>query len=317
MKMQKYRIILLALLFLFGSTMQWHDNGHMIVAYIAQDYLLRTNPDALKWALDLLSPLSDMCGERYYPFIESATWADKAKSQGWKIQEPHHWISKGWSDENLPVKVDNNSLANIVYAISDCSKTLSSNKDDTFGSSKSLMGKSISLRNLIHYLGDIHQPLHTSERVSTSNPKGDQGGNLFLIDHYDPQNKYWNNMHFIWDAMFEPIENGIRGQLNRTSYQYIKTQSDTIMQEYPFQKLKGVIYQHQMPDEWAEEGKEIARSFIFKGIQNGGKLPQEYQDKGRIQCRERVALGGYRLGILLDKIYQKIKSPRQFKPLFE
>ena len=42
-------------------------------------------------------------------------------------------------------------------------------------------GKSLALRLLIHYIGDIHQPLHSSDRYSRDHPNGDRGGNQFSI----------------------------------------------------------------------------------------------------------------------------------------
>jgi S1/P1 Nuclease len=41
--------------------------------------------------------------------------------------------------------------------------------------------ESFILRLLIHYIGDIHQPLHATAKVNPNYPKGDMGGNLFTI----------------------------------------------------------------------------------------------------------------------------------------
>ena len=41
--------------------------------------------------------------------------------------------------------------------------------------------KAIAIAWIMHLAGDIHQPLHTSARVTDLEPKGDQGGNLFLL----------------------------------------------------------------------------------------------------------------------------------------
>lgn len=37
------------------------------------------------------------------------------------------------------------------------------------------------MRYLVHVVGDVHQPLHASSLFNDRFPKGDQGGNLFLI----------------------------------------------------------------------------------------------------------------------------------------
>lgn len=57
--------------------------------------------------------------------------------------------------------------------------------------------KSYALRLLIHYLGDIHQPLHCATRVDKAYPEGDRGGNLFpLPNHYAT-----DDLHAVWDSV--------------------------------------------------------------------------------------------------------------------
>jgi len=56
-------------------------------------------------------------------------------------------------------------------------------------------GKSMALRLIIHYMGDIHQPLHCSDRYTADLPKGDKGGNDFPLKyHYTA-----NELHAVWD----------------------------------------------------------------------------------------------------------------------
>lgn len=56
--------------------------------------------------------------------------------------------------------------------------------------------KSFALRLIIHYVGDIHQPLHASSRVDSKYPKGDAGGNFFKV----PSKDGVKNLHAVWDA---------------------------------------------------------------------------------------------------------------------
>ena len=56
--------------------------------------------------------------------------------------------------------------------------------------------KSVALRFLIHYLGDIHQPLHCATRVDYSYPDGDKGGNLFHLK----SSQGVSNLHALWDS---------------------------------------------------------------------------------------------------------------------
>src|SRR3990167_3144529 len=146
----------------------WHGNGHYITAYIAQQWLLENNFDALKWANDLLAPYTELCGENLSPFVESATWLDKIKDQGWHTLDYHHFTPSYWYDEGAkPTKqFDPATYSNATFAIIDAMKTLSNKNEDPYGSSKTILGKSFAMRELTHLVGDIHQPLHTEERVT-------------------------------------------------------------------------------------------------------------------------------------------------------
>lgn len=282
----------------------WHGNGHYSVAYIAQSYLIEHDPEALEWANSLLEPYKEMCGENLYPFVESATWPDKIRDADWNIMFNHHFVSHFWFDEGAkPYDYDKSPHANVVFAIEEHSNHLASNAEDRYGSSKSLMGKSISLRNLIHYVGDIHQPLHASERVTPNRLNGDEGGNLFIIDHY--HNPSIDNLHFVWDHMFGPLENDIRTNLPAEKYQTIANLAESIMEENTMYDLQDQLQENKTPESWGLESNQIARDFAYNGLTEGQDLPQAYQEKGYQICRERVALGGYRLGMLISKIYQE------------
>jgi hypothetical protein len=58
------------------------------------------------------------------------------------------------------------------------------------------LGDAFNLRLLIHYLGDIHQPLHTVSRYAKEFPKGDMGGNLFMLKQVGEVNE----LHALWDS---------------------------------------------------------------------------------------------------------------------
>jgi len=53
------------------------------------------------------------------------------------------------------------------------------------------------MRLLIHYVGDIHQPLHCTSRVNHDYPKGDRGGNNVPIA---PRGDI-NELHAVWDSV--------------------------------------------------------------------------------------------------------------------
>ena len=65
------------------------------------------------------------------------------------------------------------------------------------------LGLSQALRLLIHYVGDMHQPLHCLSRVNDEYPAGDKGGNLITLkNHYSA-----DNLHSVWDAVVYEYHN--------------------------------------------------------------------------------------------------------------
>ncbi len=52
---------------------------------------------------------------------------------------------------------------------------------------------------VIHYSGDIHQPLHTTAEVSSKYPKGDAGGNFEHMP--SPLIDGVSNLHSVWDSV--------------------------------------------------------------------------------------------------------------------
>ena len=58
-------------------------------------------------------------------------------------------------------------------------------------------GLSIGLRLIMHYVGDVHQPLHGSTRVNHEYPEGDRGGNDFPLAMQDGIKE----LHAVWDSM--------------------------------------------------------------------------------------------------------------------
>ena len=66
--------------------------------------------------------------------------------------------------------------------------------------------KSMMLRYLIHVVGDIHQPLHAVELFDDVKfPRGDNGGNLFLIEYNDNI----GNLHKFFDSGADSLPNDL------------------------------------------------------------------------------------------------------------
>lgn len=69
----------------------------------------------------------------------------------------------------------------------------------TLGNSASTdLDRARALRFLVHFAGDIHQPLHAAEMYSAAFPDGDLGGNYFKVSV--PGFPSITNLHYYWDG---------------------------------------------------------------------------------------------------------------------
>jgi hypothetical protein len=147
-------------------------------------------------------------GESSHPFTECATFADDVKST-YSFQSGWHFIDQPYLDqggslsdftfkqpaydvvgalENLTNWISDNGTAyKSSYYYTQVTKNFPSDSD----------GRSFALRLIIHYVGDLHQPLHAVAEVDKKYPSGDQGGNFESL----PSICGAGNLHAVWDSV--------------------------------------------------------------------------------------------------------------------
>ncbi|MBN9501068.1 MAG: hypothetical protein BGO01_11860 [Armatimonadetes bacterium 55-13] len=267
------------------SAFAWHDTGHMVVAAIAKQSLTPKALSEAEWLLKMdADPKSDN-------FVTAACWADDAKT---KESGPWHYINIHFRTDDKPTS--NEPLKqNIVWAISKFSEVLRDKKRDP-------KERAEALRYLIHFVGDIHQPLHAVARDSDEHPDGDRGGNEFKIsppERFSRQDRPPTNLHSLWDSglgLFKsvprPLTDDGLATINRTA--------NAIKSRFPEISLDGV--KQSDPMAWAQESADIAKRFVYKDITEGTVPSPEYMRKGEDECAKRVAYAGYRLAALLNKL---------------
>ena len=87
-----------------------------------------------------------------------------------------------------------NALARLNWAVNSL-REMQNEKPDAPGRAK----REAELTGfLYHMVGDVHQPLHATARVTAAHPEGDAGGNLFKLAI--PQEPRVTNLHTFWDA---------------------------------------------------------------------------------------------------------------------
>ena len=209
-------VVVLALF--IGQAAAFWQYGHLFVARVAYDKLQFTKEGqaALTKATALLRTYSnakpDMTKlESSYPFVECATFADEIKAKGGAFQSGWHFVDMPYLDQGGSIndypdfKFDTESVDKVIPAViawlSGTGNFQNSFVYNTMGQQLSSLTdeqrRSYALRLLIHYIGDLHQPLHATARVNKQYPKGDAGGNFVAV----PIVGGAKNLHSVWDSM--------------------------------------------------------------------------------------------------------------------
>jgi hypothetical protein len=208
-KVQAIALILLSLtLFQSRNAFAWGDEGHQVVARIAEHFL---NPAARGRILDLLK--SDQRKDYYTRECPQAQtvadymacvspWADRVRND-----RPETY---NWHFVDIPNRTPNGRIGIyneardckcmrdgdcIVRAIVQFEAILARREDK---SDRDRQKRIEALKFLIHFLGDLHQPLHSSDN-------NDRGGNdvkvmWFGTEWANEARKFDWNLHSVWDS---------------------------------------------------------------------------------------------------------------------
>ena len=275
-----------------GVAHGWGKGGHMMVAAIAYE---RLNPHAKQEADRLLAaelPLSEGAD-----FVRASYWADEVRARlreqyGWS--EPYHYIDYPFSTDGTALPADLPRPRNVVRALARYVAVLRS-------TTASESSKAEALRFVIHFVGDVHQPLHAASRVTRDLPQGDNGGNAFpLEDPAGADPKY--NLHKYWDAGME--------RLPRMGPDYAAPPMSEIPPaaarataqnpEHSAAWRKGGAFAYTR---WARESAGLARSRVYAGVEPGTMPRPDYERRSLKTAERRIAWAGYRLARLLNELW--------------
>jgi len=271
------------------SAFGWVDTGHMVVASIAYEHL---TPTAKAEAERLLKIGGT---DRTNDFISAACWADDIRRDRRETAPWHfidiHFRQDGKPDTNKP------DAENVVWAIDKFEKVLADKSAPD-------ADRADALRFLLHFVGDVHQPLHATSRDTDTLPNGDAGGNRFRIeppDIYANDSRPPRNLHIIWDLAcgflseskmdFRPLTTDGRDQMKKLG--------DEAQEAYPMKSLPQA--RNLDPNVWANESFEQDVKFVYS-LPEGSKPSDAYLAQGQKICEKRLALAGYRLSEVLNKI---------------
>ena len=285
----------LVCLILFTPVMSlgWGAGGHMMTAQIAFN---RLNPRAKEQVRTLLAiPINPANVTRQSrDFVNAAHWADDLRPfSEFDVFKELHFI-------DTPFATDGTSLPavptpNIVTALEENVNTLRTSTDQN--------ARAQALRFIIHFVGDIHQPLHCATRVDSAHPDGDRGGNLVKIKIKQADGTFKTvNLHSYWDGGLESFPRS-GPNFSPPPLRQIPPAAALALQGNPATNPDLHLDRPTDFTAWAAESTELAQEVVYKGISNGTRVTPAYRRAGLRVVRKRVAWGGYRLAALLNSIW--------------
>lgn len=261
----------LLMLLLPSVTRAWGGDGHQIVCLIAED---RLTPAAKAGIHELLGKdvnISD---------AEIANWADQVRRERPETA-PWHYVDIPFDAQSFDEKRDGRHGNNVIDKISDFEAVLKDSKT-------SKNDRAEALKFLVHFVGDIHQPLHCAERNK------DKGGNTRLVFFLDQPKAM--NLHQVWDTAILLHRKG-----NTRIAAYADKLGTEITQDQAAEWAKGT------PTDWANESHALAVKVVYVGVPADGpppKLDENYVETAGSVVDRQLERGGVRLATILNRIFQ-------------
>ena len=161
--------------------------------------------------------------------------------------------------------------------------------------SRSLEERRIALRFLIHFVEDLHMPMHVGDN-------NDKGGNRTQVRFFDRG----TNMHSLWDS-------GMIEYVGDTEDFWLKDLAALDTPEARAAAMKGTI------EDWATESLLAARQAYQvpetgKRLKSGQKLSDEYLDANLPVVRRRLYEAGMRLALVLNQAFAEEVAVVRFIP---
>ncbi len=281
----------------------WGPEGHEIVAEMSLFYLTPVARDAV----------DDVLGSYKLSDFDVASWPDTIRgNKEYAERYPHngdwHYIDfvvQQWYDENFKLEVTQDGH-DIVSQILRWRDELADGKIEN-------ERRLDALRFLVHFVGDLHQPLHCASRYN------DMGGNMLPVNSFHGQHysfdpgtpmDYPPCLHSTWDEylVFELVAGQKTKAVARALHEEITPEQ---LCQWSDDDVLG----------WAEDSYWLARKQVYRWT-NGERVPfkwsgagmdltsENYIDSHLPIVREQLQKAGVRLAHMLNTAF----DPKYVKP---
>lgn len=289
-----------------GVAAAWDGLGHRVVGAIAWEHMSEsTRKSAVELLLaaptdaglaSLLPPGPRPMEVRAREFFMAAGyWPDMIRDDAWPERKQRydrptwHYVDFFWSsgpDGPVPLP-DRGTIGDLLIKLNQL-------KEKVADRSTPASERGIALAWLLHLVGDIHQPLHDSGRVTEHEPNGDKGGNDFKLD--DPEA---GTLHALWDTILARA----RRQRHSESFDaWTGRIAAELMDKRPPTSFSKELGERSFAA-WAKAGARRAMHDVYPPfLVREARPPHEYEEHAFAIAQDVVPLAGYRLAALLEEI---------------
>ena len=235
----------------------WGKTGHRTMGEIAAKHLSKR----------AAKKISALLGGESLAFV--STYADEIRSDdAYRKYGPWHYVNFpfGGRYENTPKNKKGDIIVGIQNAIDVLKDANSSQKEKEFY-----------LRMLVHFIGDLHMPLHVGI-------KEDKGGNSFKVKWFGKQ----TNLHSVWDTKI------IEGY--GMSFTELTSNVDALSKKEIQTIQSGAV------TDWMYESRALCED-VYANTSVGDNLGYKYMYRYVNVSRKQLQKAGLRLASILNEIY--------------
>jgi hypothetical protein len=239
----------------------WGPEGHSLVARLAAARLTKKAADRVAAILGPNVSLASI-----------SSWADQVRNVR-KESGPWHYIDIPIDKPHLDMARDCPKGECVIVKIEDFEKVLADKSAEPAKRKEALMF-------IVHFVGDMHQPLHCSDNA-------DKGGNDVKLDFFGRP----SNLHSVWDS-------GLLGRLGTEDAMFA-----TLQQELT-PKLAKKFRKGDVKD-WAEESHAEGQQVVYGKLPKAEagatiKVTEAYEHEADPVVKEQLERAGVRLAKVLN-----------------
>lgn len=326
--MRFFALVATVVLVVSSQALAWHEGGHKIVASIAFRQLsadgksavvalLKKHPRFQEEFDGKMPDDLDEASTKEWIIQQAAIFPDLARSYRGELNKQYHHPM--WHFINMPEFLSNADRmelhpehdlnlsldappsldrdSNVVQVIRVARRTIADKH--TPAAERALM-----LSWLIHTVGDLHQPLHSTALFSRGMfPKGDRGGNSIGTVQKA-------NLHSLWDDF----------PGGKLKFAIVRSRAVKLSTDPSLKTLGNTAAEDLNEETWLKESQALAVNAVYDSevmveLRHLEKVHQDTEDQpldlsedylrtGADTAEKRVVQAGFRLGAILSELFE-------------